>query len=94
MLKGVCGIDVDRDRTFISFASLRKFRLNFLQEIEVEIPCEDRNFLAYFRKNCDVFNQKIREKEKEYSLRIEKVFLNLPWDLANISVAEEIIPLK
>lgn len=93
-MRGACAIDIDKDRTFISFADLSKGRFNFIEETELELSFCDNDFLKFLKDNSETLNAKIREREKSYSLTVEKIYLNLPWSTDNVNTVEEIIPLK
>lgn len=93
-MKGFCGIDIDNDKVFISFASLDKQTLSFLEEIEIPVSSTGQNLIDFLKHNAQMFIQRISEKEIAYSLRVEKVFINLPWGMENKIVIDETIPLK
>lgn len=93
-MKGYCGIDIDSDKTFISFASLDKQTVNFLEEIEMPVSSRGQNLIDFLKQNAQLFVQRINEKEIAYSLRVEKIFINLPWGLENKVLIDETIPLK
>jgi cell division ATPase FtsA len=93
-MKGFCGIDIDNDKAFISFASLDKQTLQFLEEIEIPVVSPEKNLIDFLKHNAQMFIQRISEKEIAYSVRVEKVFINLPWGMENKVVIDETIPLK
>ncbi|MDD5194341.1 MAG: hypothetical protein PHQ96_01535 [Candidatus Omnitrophica bacterium] len=93
-MRGFCGIDIEGDKIFISFASLDKQVLNFLEEIEIPVPLKGREFIDCLSQNAQIISGRISEKEIAYSLRVEKIFLNLPWKFVNTVLVEETIPFK
>ncbi|MBU1121748.1 MAG: hypothetical protein ABIH71_03425 [Candidatus Omnitrophota bacterium] len=92
-MKGICGIDIDRDNVFISFAAVNRGRINFLKEIEVGAICDD-GFLDYFKKNSERLNKSIMVEEKRLSIKVDDVFLNLPRQLEKKRVVEDVVPFK
>ena len=93
-MKGICAISLDKDKTFISFARLKKTCLTFLNESEVPIAGCDNNIVPFLKDNLEIIDQKIREAETKYSCRCEKVFLELPWAVAKERKVEGIVTLK
>jgi len=93
-MKGICGIDTQKDKTFISFGALKRSRLFFIKEAELDIPSSDSDILTYLHNNAESLNEEIRQKEKELSLKVEKLFLNLPWGQEFSDVVYDTIPLK
>jgi len=92
-MKGVAAIEVDKDRTFLSLASLKKGIFSFWKEIEMETDFEE-DFLGFFKKNWERIEEKISEEEKKNYLKIEKIFVALPWYLERKRIVEDIIPLR
>jgi len=93
-MKGFCGIDIDTDRTYISFAKELRRELVFLQETDLEIPFFPKNFFEFLQENSNSINQKICEKEKQLSLNVEKIYINLPWGLEQKGEFSATIPLN
>jgi len=93
-MRGVCAIVLDGDGAFIAFCALGKKQLTFITEVKVPAMYSGSEMTAYLRENLEVLDQKIREVEKEYSLKVEKVFVQLPWGASSERIAEEIITLK
>lgn len=93
-MKGLCGIDIDSDRTYIALAKQLRYQLVFLQEAELEVPFLPKNLFQFLQENAGRINQKICEKEKELSLSVEKIYLNLPWGLEQKGEFSAIIPLN
>lgn len=93
-MKGVCGLVIDKDKVFLGFASLEKNRVVFLEEAEFEMPWGEENFVAHLRAHAESLNQRIKEKEKELALEVEKIYCVLPADQENRCIAEDTIVLS
>jgi cell division ATPase FtsA len=93
-MRGICGIVLDEDRALISFAHLKKSYPTFLQEVEIPISYRNDDFLTCLRQNLEIFDSKIREIEKKFSLRVERIFFELPWGFAAKRVIQDSIPFK
>ncbi|UCC94627.1 MAG: hypothetical protein JSW40_07390 [Candidatus Omnitrophota bacterium] len=98
-MRGACGIDVDVDKTFISFVAIKRKRLSFLEEVGFHTNVSSGkkgwgHFLSSLKHNSDALINEIRNKETKYSFRIGKVFLTLPSTLVHRAVVEEAIPLR
>jgi len=93
-MRGICAIVLGNDKIFISSARLRRNHLTFLEEVALPLAYNSNNFIAFLRDNSDVIERKIRRIEEKFSIRIEKVFLELPWDQSVQQIVEEVIPLK
>ncbi|MEM7816670.1 MAG: hypothetical protein QXZ20_02025 [Candidatus Aenigmatarchaeota archaeon] len=91
-MRGICAIGIGGRGTVIVFASSNKNKVNFLEEFEVKIPLKENSFLDYLYNNSEIFEQRI--KEKDSTLRIEKVFLVLPCEEIKKSIVEDTILLK
>jgi cell division ATPase FtsA len=92
-MKGICGIEIERDKVFVSFASVKRDTLTFLEESGVDTHFRD-DFLNYLKDNLGAIDKKIREREEEYSLKVEKIFVSLPWEVECRQIVEDTIPLK
>jgi len=77
----LCGLDIDRDKIYVSLAHLKGASPTFLQEFNIDISSAEKTFLEVLQENGNAINQKICEKEKVLSLAVEKIFVNLPWDV-------------
>lgn len=93
-MRGVCAIVLDSDKTFISFACLKKNHLTFLEESTISLAYDSNNLISCLSDNSDDIEQKIKRIEEDFSIRIEKIFLELPWNQSVQQVVEEVIPLK
>lgn len=93
-MKGLCGIDIDSDRTYIAFAKKARYEPVFLQEVDIEMPFSPQNFFQFLQENSNSINQKICEKEKQLALSVEKIYINLPWGLEHKGEFNATIPLN
>lgn len=93
-MRGICAISPDKDRTFISFAQVKRTGLHFLKEAEVPATGGNGNIASFLRDNIEIIDKKIREMEVKYSCRCEKIFLELPWGLAKEKKVEDVITFK
>lgn len=93
-MKGACGIDIDTDKTYIAFAKKLRDELLFMEEAELEIPFSIENLPQFLKENSSSINQKICEKEKQLSLNIENVYINLPMIFSRKGEFSATIPLK
>jgi cell division ATPase FtsA len=93
-MRGHCGLVFDDDRAFIAIASVTKKHCSFLQETDIPIPYASRDLLAYLRQHSEVINQRLKDLEKKHSLRIEKIFIELPPGWGSIRSVREAVPLK
>lgn len=79
---------------FISFSSFKGEKAVFREEAALDISYKEGGFLECLKQNAEALSRKIIEKEKQLSLKTEKVFINLPQGLVNKRLVEDIIPLK
>jgi len=93
-MKGLCGLDIDRDKIYISLANLKGSSPVFLQEFSIDVTSIDKTFLEVLQESGNVINQKISEKEKALSLTVEKVFVNLPWDACKQGAFSTTVPFS
>ncbi len=91
----ICAIALDEDKTFLSFANLKRSNPDFFKIVEVSLPYKNNSSIAdHLQDNLAVIDQKIREVEISCSCRILKVFVELPWNLSKQRLVEEIVILK
>jgi len=93
-MRGVCAISLDKDKTFISFASLKGTCLTFLNESEVAASDSDNDIASFLKDNLEVIDQKIVDIEAKHSCRCEKIFLELPWTVVQEKKVEDIVTLR
>jgi len=93
-MKGVCAISLDKDKTFISFASLKGTRLAFLNESEVVAVGSDNGIVPFLKDNLEAIDQKILDMEAKHSCRCEKIFLELSWTVVQEKRVEDIVTLR
>lgn len=92
-MKAACGIGIDTDKTFICMGAFSRQRVDFLEEIEINSAFRE-GFLKFLKENSDLWDQKIREREEAQSLKVEKIFISLPWGLEHSRIVEDSIPLR
>ncbi len=90
-MRGYCGIELDKDKTFLCFALKEKGKLKFLEEVSLNIPFEGDNLIDFFKENTQRLIQKIEERESAYSLEVERIYLSLPWNLGKRRFVEEMV---
>lgn len=93
-MKGLCAIDAAKDKTFFSLASLRNKSINFIEESSVDIAAANGDIIEFFRENFEAINERIRERENAYSLKVRNTFVNLPDVFVQRKTAEEVFPLR
>jgi cell division ATPase FtsA len=93
-MKGCCGIDIDKDRTFISFATFKKLQPVFLKEAEAEVAFNSDGLADFLKNNGELINTVIQEAEKKLSIHADTVYLNLPFGLEKQTLVETTVPLK
>lgn len=93
-MRGICGITVDQDKIFVSFSSFKGEKAVFMEEAALDISYQQGGFLECLKQNTEALSCKIIDREKQLSLKTEKVFISLPLGLVNKRLVEDIIPLK
>ncbi len=93
-MRGACAITLDNDRTFISFGVSKRGTLSFLREVEVPPGRRDTDPFIFLQANSEILNKKIKEVEESDSLRVERVFLELPKEFESRRIVSEVVPLK
>jgi len=93
-MKGFCGIDIEKDKVFISFASFNKGILNFLEEVKLDLEEKQYDLLNFFKNYISFINQKIIERKSIYSLDIFDIFINIDLDFVNERIVEEVVPFN
>lgn len=93
-MKGICGIDIEIDKIFLSFACSKKLRLKFYDEVELETSLDQGSVVDFLKANSEALNREIQEKESEHSFKVAKIYLKLPWNTEKVIKAESIIPFK
>jgi len=62
-MRGVCAVSIDKDKTFVSFASLKGSCLTFLEELEISTVGFNNDITSFLKDNFEVINQKIIDIE-------------------------------
>ncbi|MFO8053272.1 MAG: hypothetical protein R6U54_04895 [Candidatus Omnitrophota bacterium] len=87
-MKTLCGLVLERYKAFFSFAGLKKGNLQLLDEKELSL-LSDKSFLRRLKANSKKIEQLIIDFERENSLSVEKVFVELPSSLSDEIEAQE-----
>lgn len=93
-MKGACAVVIDDNRIFISFGILRKSSFKFLKETSLTLTQPPTDLISSIRDNAEVINQAIEEVERSHSLKVDKVFCELPQNFTNTKVVSDIVPLR
>lgn len=88
---GFCGIGWGRDKLEVILVSCRTGE--FIPLTEIELNAGSQDFLEAIQSNMDIFEEELRNKEKKYSIEIEKIYIRLPLEWAKVKVIEDTIPL-
>ncbi len=91
-MRGLCGIDIDKDKIYFSFARQKGSAAVFLDELSVNFSSNGKTFLEILQANASLINQKMSEKEKTFSFTVEKFFLNLPWEICKTATFSATVP--
>lgn len=100
-MQGACGIVLEEERAFLSFAriwarplaGLDRFLLKVVEEQEVSL-LKSEDFCASLKANAEAIEKEIAAFEKKYSLPITRIFLQLPPELYREKAALEKIVLS
>jgi hypothetical protein len=92
-IKAVCGIDIDRDMTFLSFACMRKGNVSLLA-VDVFNKGLGDDLPKFFQDNIADLRRLIDNVAAKQKFSIGKIFVKLPVGLERMSVAEEVVALK
>ena len=60
-MRGICGIDINSDRTFLSFAASARTRFLFFEETSIEASAEGQDVVTFLQENVEALNQHIIE---------------------------------
>jgi len=93
-MQAVCGIDLDKDKVFLSFAGLKKNIPFFINEVEIDRGLGDCDIVDFLHDNAELLCKKIASVENKRALRVTKIFLKLPPGMEKMSVVEEVVVLK
>ncbi|MDD5069793.1 MAG: hypothetical protein PHV17_03605 [Candidatus Omnitrophica bacterium] len=109
-MKGLCGIELDNDKIFLSFSSLTNSCLIFRKEVSLTLKRpissdllnddsfkENLNwekFIKYIKTNADKLQQIIKEEEKQLSLKISDISITIPEALCRTISVEKEIVFK
>ena len=90
----MCGIDIDKDKIFISFGALRRGDVDFIGEAVIPFDSGSGDFLNSIEANIDKMQNVIANKFQSSKVVLRRSFLKLPAGLEKMEVAEEVVALK
>ena len=93
-MRGACGVDIDKDRIFLSFAVLKKRVPVFVGESQIVNGLGEGDIIKFLQDNVEILAREIAAAQEKYSLQIEKLFLKLPAGLEKMNLVEEVVVLK
>jgi cell division ATPase FtsA len=88
LMRGICGIDIDRDKTVLSFAAFKKGTPIFLRDVTLDVASSS-GIIEYLKANGNLIGRKINDKSKELAVKIDRVFLCLGWETGDYRLAED-----
>jgi cell division ATPase FtsA len=90
-MKGLCGIGIEQDRLSCLLVACVGNRFNPISEVVLDVASSD--LLQGLKDNIENLEVEIKEKEKAYSVEIDKVYCRLPLDWGKAFVVEDVYPL-
>jgi cell division ATPase FtsA len=93
-MRAVCGIDLDKDRTFLSFAVLKKNVPLFVGEVVMNKGLGCGDVVQFLQDNIEILYKEIEAVEKKHVFQVVKLYLKLPPGMEKMNVAEEVVVLK
>lgn len=88
---GFCGIGWGDSKLEVMLVSYRDGEFIPLTEIELKTP--SRDFLEALQSNLDTLEKELKDKEKKFSMEIERVYIRLPLEWVKVKVIEDTVPL-
>lgn len=89
---GICSLETDVDTLQGLISAKDKERFIILDEFC--LPVTSSSLIEGIKENIERIEEILREKEKKYSLTIDRIFLNLPYEEASFEIVEDIFPLS
>lgn len=90
-MQTICGISIEEDKAFLSFANIKKKTLIPLAEKEALLTTE-QDFIKKLKTNIGTIERVIAEVEQKYSTSVIKIFIELPPDSAQeLEINETIV---
>lgn len=75
-MKAICGIEIDKDKTFLAVAQTGK-SYQFLGEEEIPLLYQHDTLSQHLSSNAELIAAKIEECEKKFSVKVDKIFLTI-----------------
>ncbi len=93
-MRGICGIVLEEDKAFLSFSGLKKKSFIFFREKQISLSVSD-DFIRRLKINAAAIDEAISSFEKENSLGVDQIFIELPAGLLQEKeIAERIVLAK
>ncbi len=90
-MQTICGISIEDDKAFLSFANIKKKTLMPLAGKEIALTLE-QDFIKKLKNNIETIERTIVEVEQKYSTSVIKIFIELPPNLAQeLEINETIV---
>ena len=93
-MKGLCGISFDSDKTFLSFVAANKSHIFPLEEVCLPFSFKKTDIAGFLKEHASVIDEAIRDKEKTFSLKIDDVFVSLPFGMEQRKLVDETVLLR
>jgi len=93
-MKILSGISLDDNFLFFSFVSFKDRKLTPHIDSIIELPCSYSNLGEFIKEHIEDIDKEIREKEKRYSFKTDKIYFTLPQGIAQKVIVEDLISLK
>jgi len=91
-MRGVCSLEIEESGLKGLIVGRGGGGFEKVEEFFLEL--KDFKFFEGIKRNIDKIEKILREEEEKYSLEIEKIFINLPFDKAEFLTVEDVVPLS
>jgi len=89
-MRGICGIDIDRDKTVIAFAAIKSGTPMFVRDVTLDVASSG-SIIEHLKANSGLIGRKIKDKSKELAVKIDRVFVSLGWETGDYRLAEDTV---
>ena len=93
-MKGICGISFDSDKTFLSFVAANKSHLFPLEEVCLPFAFKKEDIAKFLKEHASAIDEAICEKERNFSLKVDDVFVSLPLGMEQRKLVDETVLLR
>lgn len=93
-MKGACAIVADQDKTFVAFATISGKRIFFITETEIPLGYRGPDIREYLGESLDTLEKTIADIERRHSFRVERVFVQLPSEAAQLKAVCDTVALR